>query len=175
MIKRKFTDFILIVATVIVFAGVSTSVSAGHKSKGFENRVAGSYLIDLDLVGTDGLPFAVGALATLTRGGGVVATDTDDFGFGTQTFFHSPKQGAWKRIGKKDIRITVLEYAYDPFGNLTTIFKLVFLVEYEDKDFNIGSGDVAFEAFLPGQDVLDPETVPVATGGGSFAFERIQP
>lgn len=175
MIKHKFREVILVVATILVFAGTSMNLAAGNKSKGFDKAVAGSYLIGLNLTGTDGIPFAVQALATLAADGGVVATDTDDFGLGTGLFFHSPKQGAWKRVGKRDIRITVLEFAYDPHGNLTTIFKLVFLVEFEDKHFNSGAGLVGFEAFLPGQDVLDPETVPVATGGGDFTFARIAP
>ena len=165
----------LVVVTILVFAGASTNAAADKKSKDFDKHVAGSYLIGLDLVGTDGTPFAVQALATLASDGGVVATDTDDFGLGTGLFYHSPKQGSWKKVGKRDIRITVLEFAYDSFGNLTTIFKLVFLVEFEDKRFDTGGGLVGFEAFLPGQDVLDPETVPVATGGGKFTFSRILP
>ena len=165
----------LVASTIFILIGVSPQIAAKGAPHDFNRRVAGSFLLDLNLTGTDGTQFAVQALATLSADGGVVATDTDDFGLGTAAFVHSPKQGAWKKIGKRDIRITLLEFAYDHYGNLTTVFKLQFQAEFEDKKFDSGSGLVSFEAFLPGQDVLDPNTIPVATGGGDFSFQRINP
>ena len=138
-------------------------------------RVAGTFLADLDLVGTDGTPFAIQALATLTADGGATATDTDDYGFGTGAFFHSPKHGAWKRTGQRAISITLLEFAYTSTGTLTTIFKLQFDRDFADSTFDMGEGTVTFEAFLPEQDPLDPDETPVATGGGTFGVQRVDP
>jgi len=166
---------ILVVSAMFVLTSVPPQLAAGEKSRGFGQRVAGSFLIDLALNGTDGAPFDVQALATLAADGSVIATDTDDFGFGTGAFFHSPKQGAWKKTDKRSVSITVLEFAYDNVGKLSTVFKLNFLADFDDKRFDSGGGTVSFEAFLPVQDALDPDTFPVATGGGDFTFRRIMP
>lgn len=177
MYKKPLKTMTLTITVLFFLVGISPQLAANQdRGNGHFNRqVAGSYLIDLNLTGTDGLPFSVQALATIAADGGVIATDTDDFGLGTDLFYHSPKQGAWKRAGKKDIEITVLEFAYDSFGNLTTIFRLNFLAGFAERHFDAGEGAVSFEAFVPGQDVLDPQTIPVATGGGSFTFRRIEP
>lgn len=166
---------LLIVSTVLVLTGVSPQLTAGERSFDFGQRVAGSYLVDLELIGTDGNPFAVQALTTLTADGGAVATDTDDFGLGTGAFFHSPKHGAWKWTAERSVSITVLEFAYDNVGNLITVFKLNFAADFDDRHFETGEGVVSFEAFLPVQDPLDPDTIPVATGSGEFTFRRIAP
>ncbi len=146
---------------------------AGDSGPGFGQRVTGSYLGKLQLIGTDGTPLQLQALATLSADGGAVATDTDDFGFGTAAFLHSPKHGAWKKTGNASVSITILEFAFDNTGNLTTIFKLNFQAECDNDSFNAGGGSVSFAAYLPFQDPLDPETRPVATGDGTFTFQRI--
>jgi hypothetical protein len=169
------TRAILVVSIMFVLTSVSPQLAARESPFSFGHRVAGSFLVDLELTGSAGTPFPVQALATLAADGGAVATDTDDFGFGTGGFYHSPKQGAWKRIGKHSISITVLEFAYDTLGNLTMVFKLNFVADFDDRRFDSGGGAVAFDAFLPGQDPLDPDTIPVASGGGEFAFRRISP
>lgn len=69
----------------------------------------------------------------------------------------------------------MLEFAYDNFGKLSTVFKLNFLADVDDRRFDAGDGTVSFEAFLAAQDPLDPDTIPVATGGGDFTFRRIIP
>ena len=101
-----------------------------------------------------------------------MATDTDDYGFGTGA---SPKHGAWQRTGRRAISITLLEFAYNDSGLLTTIFKLVFEGEFSDRSFNFGEGTVTFAAFIPPNDPLDPDTDPDATGGGTFTVKRIEP
>jgi hypothetical protein len=152
-------------------------MAEGQPGFGFGLKVAGSFLAELQLIGTDGTPFEVQALATLAADGGAVATDTDDFGFGTKTFFHSPKQGAWKRTGVRSISITLLEFAYDRAGNLELIYRLTFAGEFTDRHFDAGRGTVTLEAFvpgLPGQDPLDPEAAPVGSGDGTFTVRRIK-
>ncbi len=166
---------IVLVLAGLLFAGLTVDQASANPNSVFARQVAGSYLADLQLTGTDGTPFRIQALATLAADGGAVATDTDDFGLGSASFFHSPKHGAWKRTGARSISITVLEFAFDSAGNLTTVFKLNFLTEFDSRQFEKGAGTVTFSAFLPAQDPLDPETTPIATGGGSFTFRRISP
>jgi hypothetical protein len=168
---------LLMALAVLLTVGIPgrSAVAESGSGLGFGLRVAGSFLADLHLVGTDGTPFDIQALATLTADGGAMATDTDDYGFGTGSFFHSPKHGVWKRTGQRAVSITLLEFAYTAAGSLTTIFKLKFDGEFADRHFDVGEGTVAFEAFLPGQDPLDPEEEPVATGEGTFAVRRIRP
>jgi hypothetical protein len=167
---------LLALSTWLMFIGPSPSsaLAEGRHDVASGIRMAGSFLTQLHLTGTDGTPFTIQALATLSADGGAIATDTDDYGFGTGSFFHSPKHGAWKRIGVRAISITLLEFAYDPLGNLTTIYKLNFQGEFSDQRLDVGGGTVTFEAFLPHQDPLDPEEQPVATGEGTFSVQRIK-
>jgi len=55
------------------------------------------------------------------------------------------------------------------------VSKLNFLAEFDGMPFNTGNGTVSLAAFLPGQDPLDPATILVATGEGTFAFRWIVP
>jgi hypothetical protein len=157
----------------LLLAGIAPGSAAAQEGL-FGARVAGSFLAQLELTGPSGDEFPVQALATLSADGGAVATDTDDFGFGTGTFFHSPKQGAWKRTGRRAVSITLLEFAYDSQGALTTIYKLVFDGRFSDRNLNTGEGTVTLDAFLPTQDPLDPDEDPIATGSGTFSVQRIK-
>lgn len=151
-------------------ANVVLAEPSTHHDKAFNRRVAGSYFIQLQLAG---FPVPLLALATITEDGGAVATDTDDFGF-IVGGFHSPKHGVWKRSGRREITIRILEFAYSGFGGpLTTIFDLRFVAQFNE-GLNDGSGSVTFKAFLPSQDPLDPATVPVSNGAGTFTFRRIE-
>jgi len=155
---------------VMLLLFVQSNSVAESGNNGFGGRVAGSYLVHADLVG---LPLPLQALATLGADGGAVATDIDDFGYGVRFGFHSPKHGVWKQTGKQQITIKVLEFAYDPTGALTTVYKLTFIAQFNDKNFQRGAGEVKFDAYLPFQDVLDPDEIPVASGEGTFSFRRI--
>lgn len=110
---------------------------------------------------------------SIRSSGGVVATDTDDFDLRTGAFFHSAKHGAWKSTGKKDLITTIIEFAYDASGNLAAVFRLEFDARFDDTTYAGGTGNVSFDAFLPGQDPLDADEPPVASGSGTPAFRRI--
>ena len=158
-----------LIAAMLLLLAQSNGV-AEPGSNGIGGRVAGSYLVRADLVG---IPIPLQALATLGADGGAIATDTDDFGNGARFGFHSPKQGVWKETGKQQITIKVLEFAYDPSGALTTVYKLTFVAQFDDKNYQTGAGEVKFDAYLPFQNVLDPDEIPVASGEGTFSFQRI--
>jgi hypothetical protein len=158
------------------FIVLSSSPNSAAAQEGlFGVRVAGSFLAELQLTGTGGTSFTLQALATLSADGSATATDTDDYGFGSGEFFHSPKHGVWKRTGNRAVSITLLEFAYDNKGKLTTIYKLVFDGEFSDRKLDTGEGLVTFDAFLPDQDPRDPDEEPVAKGEGTFSVQRIRP
>jgi hypothetical protein len=167
-------SFLLFLSAWLIIAGISPKSSLAQEGL-FGVRVAGSFLAQLELTGAGGTPFTIQALATLSADGGAIATDTDDYGLGTGTFFHSPKHGVWKKTGRRAISITLLEFAYDNQGNSTTVYKLVFDGRFSDSNLDTGEGIVTFDAFLPSQDPLDPDAQPVATGDGTFSVQRIKP
>ena len=165
--------FLLFLSSWLVIVAVSLQPAAAQGDV-FGARVAGSFLVQLELTGAGPAPFSIQALATLGADGSAIATDTDDYGFGTGTFFHSPKHGVWKKTGRRAISITLLEFAYDTEGALTTIYRLVFDGQFGDRNLNTGEGVVTFDAFGPDQDPLDPDEVPLASGEGSFSVRRIE-
>jgi hypothetical protein len=165
----------LVLSSWLIITGIASKSAAAQEGL-FGVRVAGSFLAELELTGTGGgPPFTIQALATLGADGSAVATDTDDYGFGTGTFFHSPKHGVWKKTGPRAVSITFLEFAYDNDGTLTTIFKLIFDGQFSDRKLDTGEGSVTFDAFAPEQDPLDPLTPPLASGEGTFSVRRIKP
>lgn len=155
----------------------------GHGN--FANRVAGTYVIAAylgDAVPGESVP--VQALATLSADGGVVATDTDDFGYEILQDFHSPKHGSWKRTGKREIAITIYEFAFADIGlgdpAPAVVYKLMFAVEFADRDFDGGAGDVAYTVRLlpltdPGANPLDLDSGSLAAppGSGTVEFSRV--
>jgi len=169
-------------ASAIFFTlGVSSPIFAHDDYSGpavsevrFSERVAGSYTIAVDFGNGEG---PVLALSTLNTSGGVVATDTDDFGFQIDQTFHSPKHGTWIRTGKKQIGITLYEfgYIYEGVNSPAVVFKLVFDGSFETYKLNEGSGTVSYSAHLldsPDPLDLDGGTL-VAEGNGEFRFRRI--
>ena len=144
---------------------------------GFGHKVAGSYLIEnlaLPDAGFDSLQ----ALASITSDGIVVVTDTDDFGLGV-TSPHSPKLGAWKRTGHRDIAIVIIEFAYDNVGNHIFTWRLELAGHFAEDSLNVGTGTLVAKLFPPVSssvfDPLDPDSVPLQAIDGSFDFRRIMP
>ena len=125
------------------------------------------------------------ALATLSADGGVIATDTDDFGYEILQDFHSPKHGNWQRTGEREVTITIYELGFVDIGlgdpAPAVVFKLTFVAEYSDKYFNDGAGVVAYSVRLlplldPSADPLDLDSgLPAGPpGSGNFAFKRVE-
>jgi hypothetical protein len=143
----------------------------------FGRLVAGSYLIENLAIPDAGLA-GMQALATISIDGTVVATDTDDYGLAA-TAPQSPKHGAWKRTGRRQISITVLEFAYDAAGIHNFTWRLEFTGEFTNQRFKRGSGTQVAKLFPvpypPGMDPLDPNAPPIFQANGSFDFRRIMP
>lgn len=177
---------ILLTSFVLCLAAQSHADDDRKEGRGnFANRVAGTYVIAAylgDAVPGESVP--VQALATLTADGGVISTDTDDFGYDIQQDFHSPKQGRWKRTGKREIAITIYEFGFADLGlgdpAPAVVFKLKFNVEFADRDFDGGAGNVAYTVRLlpltdPGADPLDLDsgTLAAPPGSGIVEFSRV--
>ena len=171
----KFTAFLL----CLLFTSSAMAESPQGKGHhfGFAHKVAGSYLIENLAIPGAGFE-SLQALASMTSDGVVIVTDTDDFGLAA-TAPHSPKLGAWKRTGHRDIAITIIEFAYDPVGNHIFTWRLELAGEFADKKFNNGTGTLVAKLFppetLPGLDPLDPDSLPLLAIDGSFDFRRIMP
>lgn len=165
----------ILLCTFIMVTAQPAAASGSNLLFGY--RVAGSYLIENLAIPAAGLQ-DLQALATLTADGGAVATDSDDFGLAA-TAPHSPKQGSWKRTGKRRISITVLEFAYDADGIHDKTWRLEFTATFDDRNFTTGSGELVAKLYpvpyLPGSHPLDPDAVPFFVGTGSFDFRRIMP
>ncbi|MDH3747401.1 MAG: hypothetical protein OER97_04275 [Gammaproteobacteria bacterium] len=145
---------------------------------GFGHRVAGSYLIENLAIPEAGLD-SLQALASMTSDGVVIVTDTDDFGLAA-TAPHSPKLGAWKPTGHRDIAITIIEFAYEPImGEHIFTWRLEMAGQFADRSFNAGTGTLVAKLFPPvtfgGFDPLDPNSAPLLEIGGTFDFRRIKP
>lgn len=174
--------FALAATLVLVFLGLRVGADAdtSRDRSNFNQSVAGSYAIAVDF----GAPTPVQALATLNADGGIIATDTDDFGFGIDQRFHSPKHGLWERSGKRSVTATVYEYAFLEEGleggNVPAlVFRLTFEFTFADRTLTNGTGTVHYTAHLlptldPGADPLDPESgTIVGAGGGDVSFRRL--
>lgn len=178
----------LVIAISVTMAGnlaFADDHDRGWSRSNFGERVAGTYVIAAylgDAVPGESLP--IQALATLTADGGVVATDTDDFGYEILQDFHSPKHGSWERTGKREVTITIYEFGLADIGlgdpAPIVVFKLTFVAEFADKTFNGGAGVVAYSVRqLP---LLDPTADPLdldsglpagPPGSGTVAFKRV--
>jgi hypothetical protein len=186
--KRRVTA--TVTALILSLSMAGNPAFAGDDDQGlhrgnFADRVAGTYVIAAylgDSVPGESVP--IQALATLTADGGVVATDTDDFGYEILQDFHSPKHGSWQRTGKREVTITIYELGFADLGlgdpTPAVVFKLTFVAEFSDNDFNGGAGVVAYSVrLLP---ILDPSADPLdldsglpagPPGSGTVAFKRV--
>lgn len=187
MLNLNKQHWVLLVAGLFLAFGAQSHTGDDHREQRdkFADRVAGTYVIAAylgDAVPGESVP--VQALATLTADGGVVATDTDDFGYDILQDFHSPKQGGWKRTGKREITITIYEFAFADLGlgdpAPAVVYKLTLVVQFDDRKFNGGDGTVAYTVRLlpltdPGADPLDLDSGSLAAppGSGTVEFSRV--
>jgi hypothetical protein len=172
------TKVILSVVCFTLVAGIPGAAVSGDKYKPHHRlHMAGSYLIENLAIPAAGLA-DIQAMATLMADGGVVATDSDDFGLAA-TAPHSPKHGAWKRTGKREVSIKVLEFAYDAAGTHNFTWTLEFTGHFDDKSYNSGTGELVAKLFpvpyQPGMHPLDPGATPIFVADGTFDFRRITP
>jgi hypothetical protein len=99
---------VLLVAAVTVLAVPSAAaarpVKAHHHSHASAPRIVGTW--DTDVTPDGAPPFK--ALLTLTRGGGVIETESNAPGTG---------QGSWKRIGPDRFAVAFQTFIFSPTGD----------------------------------------------------------
>ena len=188
--KSRASAMLTALAFALSLAMAGTLAFADDENRGnfrgnFAHSVAGTYVIAAylgDAVPGESIP--VQALATLTADGGVVATDTDDFGYEILQDYHSPKHGSWEQTGKREVTITIYEFGLVDLGTgdpaPAVVYKLTFVAEFADNDFNDGSGVVTYTVrrlplIDPGADPLDLDSGLLAAlpGSGTVVFKRV--
>jgi hypothetical protein len=117
---------------------------------GFANRVAGSYLGEFN----DGMNPPVPVLFAFNRGGTATASFNNEGDIGT------PMYGSWRSTGLLKIGGTFIDFLYDPGGNFVGTLRADFTQTFDDRHFNTFTGDVVISIFFPGNDPLDPASVP---------------
>ncbi len=132
----------------------------------FNDDVAGSYLVDIDVQGFG----PARGLQTLTADGGLVSTDTSSFG--AQGTLNSPGHGAWRRSGSSEITSTALIFIFDPTGQHVITANPRGVLVFDD-DFETATGTLDTSLFFPSQDPLDPEETPFAVFPGTVSYRRI--
>lgn len=167
--------------SLLILAATAQANDDNQARSRFAENLAGSFIIAAYL-GEESDP-PVQAMATLAADGGVVATDTDDYGFDILQNFHSPKHGSWVRTGKREITLSIFEFGYSLTGATgytpIVVYKLTFIVQLDDETLSGGSGSVTYKAHLlpaadAGADPLDLESgFLVAAGEGTVEFARL--
>jgi hypothetical protein len=128
----------------------------------FRNKVAGTYLLNQ----SDGFL----QILTITASGTAFSQNSGQMTpppFGDQ-------QGAWKRIGNRQVIIKTLDFTFDSDTGVFTGFgRSSFTVEFQP-GFNEITGEVLVEIFGPDQNPLDPDATPINTfGPNTFTGQRI--
>jgi hypothetical protein len=166
---------------LLVLTATAQADDDGQARNRFAHDVAGSYVIAAYLGGEGALP--VQAMATLSADGGVIATDTDDYGFDIAQDFHGPKHGSWERTDRQQLTLSIYEFGYGVTGakgyTPMLVFKLTFVVDFSDETLSGGTGRVTYQAHLlptldSSADPLDLESgFVVAAGEGAVEFARL--
>ena len=131
----------------------------------FSERVAGTYLLRFER--DDDEVFL--RLVTLTEDGNWFSIDAhqqaDRFGFTDQ-------QGVWKRTGRREITVTVLDFDYDPFnGEPVGVARLGFVMEFTPNLQEV-RGKFSGKLFGFDEDPLDPN-IPLDEFGATFTGRRV--
>lgn len=126
----------------------------------FSSRVAGSYFMETP----DGLI----AMTVVNADGTWQGQDTTDFG-ADGGFLNGEVYGAWEKTGSKETTWTGVFLVYDNpdsgiRGNLALIARTRVVLEHS-KEFDSFTGQFVTQAFLPTDDPLDPDAIPVIEVG----------
>jgi hypothetical protein len=138
---------------------------------GIGSKIAGAWIgegefsVDLGCDGTfdiGPIPFKDGH--TFDVGGSHVVTNPANPNSGL---------GTWEKIGSRQVSARDLNFGVDatPGGNVTTISIVSMVVDF-DKGFNTATTTFGADVYLPTQDPLDPNAVPVACSAGQHTSFR---
>ncbi len=137
------------VGLVILVGALVPSLS---DARGFDKRVAGSYLGDLQI--NDFPPPPIPALFMFNRGGTAHVSFANEGDIGTLNY------GSWRKTGKHEISWTLIDFTYDGMGAHNGSIRAEVIQEFDER-FNTFVGTVIVNFFALGVDPLDPDS-PVA-------------
>jgi len=151
----------LVLAGGLLVSG--TLATAGEHPFGddmFARRAAGSYLMDLTAMGME-----LKVLVTLGADGTFSSEDTSDKGLLSGAggpASESDNRGSWRRSGRYEVTFTAIGFSYGPDGPLVGVGRLWGTLRFS-KNFRTCSAQGQHDVFLPGQDPLDPDSVPIVS------------
>lgn len=142
--------------------------------EGFGKKVAGAYLTDYVIDSPPGFAPSPGVIS-LAADGSAWATDTYSFGSGNPAVFglQSPQHGSWTKTGPLTIKSKTLWFIMDETGFHTTTGVGVVHYQFADENFQMATGTFQTGLYLPDQDPLDPDEMPILVIEGSLTMRKI--
>lgn len=136
--------------------------------KAFGSRIAGTYIVVRE---PDAGPSRI---LTIFADGNLSSIQSSQFNGGAGGGGFSNQQGAWKRVGPREIRATVLDLSYDfETGNFLGIAVASYSLQF-DKTFRAVTGTVEGNVFSPGIDPLNPgDAEPIDEFSDAFEAQRV--
>jgi hypothetical protein len=149
-----------VILSVFLFLSIlcSSNVRADKSDSAIGEKIAGTYLLTED-----------------DDGGSRIVTITVDgnwFGIHSSQLNNkfSNQQGVWKKRGKREITVRVLNFSTLKDGVGSSLF--TFIVNF-DKTYQQISGELSGKLFPPGAAPLDPVAVPLNTFSNTFTGKRL--
>jgi hypothetical protein len=175
--RHGFSLVALSAAVVLFIASSPTSAGRGTTcASSFARLVAGSYLMETTLEGEPPDPSGVTLLALVKVGADGTMTSEDQSDYGAfhppAPAFESNNRGAWRRTGRREVTFNAIGLSYGPDGLPAGTGRLYGTLRF-NRSFSGFQGEGVHELFLPGQDPLDPDSVPMASLPWSTNGRRI--
>lgn len=156
-------------SSLLVEKSASLAEGKGKEAvKAFGNRIAGTYLVVRE-------PDAgISRILTIFADGNLSSIQSVQFNGGAGGGGFSNQQGAWKRVGPREIRATVLDLSYDfETGNFLGIAVASYSLQF-DKTFQAVTGTVEGNVYSPGIDPLNPgDAEPIDEFSDTFEAQRV--
>lgn len=156
-------------SSLLVEKSASLAEGKGKEAvKAFGNRIAGTYLVVRE-------PDAgISRILTIFADGNLSSIQSSQFNGGAGGGGFSNQQGAWKRVGPREIRATVLDLSYDfETGNFLGIAVASYSLQF-DKTFQTVTGTVEGNVYSPGIDPLNPgDAEPIDEFSDAFEAQRV--
>ena len=156
-----------VVVSSLVLLGIAAYLTAAPRPApgGFAKKVAGTYVLVGEIGGG---PFE--GLIKVGADGTMAVTNTNCCG-GAEPGPQGPGHGAWVKTGPQQITMTAVIYTFLPDGTPFLTARPTFVVDF-DGDFKTASSPMTIPLFAFGQDVTDPDAIPlfgIITGSGDWS------
>ena len=159
----------MLLGPAVILAGPQAASGDRHFPVGFPPCVAGTYLGEVALVQLQ--PSTFRSLNTFGSDGTYVTESTIDFGAsGPPMAFRSGGRGDWWMIGRRELKMTYLHFAYDKDGVLLWLEKISAVLSFTH-GCSSATGEATYGIYPPH---LDPfEDDPVFSGSATVTMKRL--